>query len=381
MDVHSLIEAASRGERPLVSIIVGTERLFVDRAVTALRRATVGEGDPWNEEVFNGKSTTAARIVDAARTIPMLGGARFILVRAIDELADKELDNLVPYLNAPVDSACVVMTAEKLDGRARLTKAAKQHGYFIEAQPLKLPAMREFVWREVKRRKLTLHEDAAASLVDAIGTDLSALDDGLERLSLYVGEGQPITREAVEACVSRVRVDTIWALVDAVGHRGSRSTPVQGERARRGSETFRPPRIESSIPGLSGSRHDSKGRQAPTRDRTRKRDYGADERLIESEAGDLRGQPRDVTRTRSTVEHALRHRSVDLRDDLPERLFRALLVILRERNAQLLDVRARRAANAAQTLGALDGLADALARGVMAGHGLAPEIKTSGGHW
>jgi DNA polymerase-3 subunit delta len=223
MDVHALIDAANRGERPLVSVIVGSERLFIDRAVAALRKATVGDGDPWNEEVFNGKSTTAARVIDAARTIPMLGGARFVLVRGIDELADKELENLVPYVNAPVDSACVVMTAEKLDGRSRLTKAAKQRGVFVEAQPLKLPAMREFVWREVKRRKLTLHEDAAAGLVDAIGTDLSALDDALERLSLYVGEGQPITREAVEACVSRVRVDTIWALVDAVGMRDRRA--------------------------------------------------------------------------------------------------------------------------------------------------------------
>jgi DNA polymerase-3 subunit delta len=223
MDVHALIDAASRGERPLVSLIVGTERLFIDRAVAALRRATVGDGDPWNEEVFSGKSTSASRVIDAARTIPMLGGARFVLVRAVDELADKELDNLVAYLNAPVDSACVVLTAEKLDGRARLTKAAKQHGFFVEAQPLKLAAMREFLSREAKRRKLTLHEDAAASLVEAIGTDLSTADDALERLSLFVGDGQPITREAVEACVSRVRVDTIWALVDAVGLRDRRA--------------------------------------------------------------------------------------------------------------------------------------------------------------
>src|SRR5262245_43476736 len=191
MDVHALIDAASRGEKPLVSLIVGTERLFIDRAVAALRRATVGEGDPWNEDVFNGKSTSAARVIDAARTIPMLGGARFVLVRAIDELADKEIDNLVPYLNAPVDSAVVALTAEKLDGRSKLVKVAKQKGYFVEAQPLKLPAMREFVWREVKRRKLTMHEDAAAGLIDSIGTDLSALDDALERLSLFVGDGQP----------------------------------------------------------------------------------------------------------------------------------------------------------------------------------------------
>jgi DNA polymerase-3 subunit delta len=56
-------------------------------------------------------------------------------------------------------------------------------------------------------------------LLDAVGTDLAALDDALERLSLYAGEGQRIELPAVEACVTKVRVETIWALVDAVSAR------------------------------------------------------------------------------------------------------------------------------------------------------------------
>ncbi|HKP58034.1 MAG TPA: DNA polymerase III subunit delta [Polyangiales bacterium] len=222
MDVHTLIDRASRGERPNVALIVGSERLFIDRAVAALRKASVGQGDSWNEDVFNGKQTSAARILDAARTLPMLGGTRFVLVRAVDDLADKELDGLTAYLNSPVDSSCLVLTAEKLDGRSKFSKTAKQLGYLVEAQPFKIGQMREFFLREAQRRQLKLHDDAAAAMVDALGTDLSAADDALERLSLYVGPDQPITLQAVEACVSRVRVDTIWALVDAVSLRDRR---------------------------------------------------------------------------------------------------------------------------------------------------------------
>ncbi|HKU37462.1 MAG TPA: hypothetical protein VJR89_04925, partial [Polyangiales bacterium] len=147
MDVHALIDRAARGERPAVSLIVGSERLFMDRAVAALRKAAVGQGDAWNEDVFHGKSTSAARIVDAARTLPMLGGTRFVLVRAVDEMPDKELDGLASYLKAPVDSTCLVLTAEKLHGSSRIVKAAKQLGYFIDAQPFKISQMREFFQR------------------------------------------------------------------------------------------------------------------------------------------------------------------------------------------------------------------------------------------
>jgi DNA polymerase-3 subunit delta len=223
VDIQALIESAEQGHYGMVHVIVGSERLFVDRAVTALRKASVAQGDSWNEELFQGKASSAARIIDAARTLPMLGRVRFVWVRAAHELADKELDRLADYVNAPVETCCLVLTADKLDGRSRLAKLAKQRGFLTEAQPLKLAAMRGFVAREAKRRSLRLDDNAAAALVDCVGTDVSALDDALERLSLYVGRDQAIGLSAVEACVSRIRVESIWALIDAVSARDRRT--------------------------------------------------------------------------------------------------------------------------------------------------------------
>jgi DNA polymerase-3 subunit delta len=223
VDIQALIESAEQGRFGVVHVIVGSERMFIDRAVSGLRRAAVAEGDGWNEEIFQGKGCSASRVIDAARTIPMLGGTRFVLMRGFHELADKELERLAEYLNAPVDSCCLVLTAEKADGRSKLMKLAKQKGFFCEAQALKPAAMRGFAAREAARRNLRLEDAAAAALVDCIGTDVSALSDALERLSLYVGPNQPITQASVEACVSRVRVESIWALVDAVSARDRRT--------------------------------------------------------------------------------------------------------------------------------------------------------------
>lgn len=223
MEIQTLIDGAEQKRFGPVTLLVGSERLFIDRAVAALRRASVGDGDPWNEETFQAKTASAQRIVDAARTIPMLGGMRFVLVRALHELADKEHERLAEYFAQPVDSCCMVLTADKLDGRSKLMKVAKQRDYLCDVQPLKPGAMRSFVSREARRRELRIDEPAVAALVDSIGTDLSTLDDALERLSLYVGPGQPVTVAAVEACVSRVRVESIWALVDAVSARDRRT--------------------------------------------------------------------------------------------------------------------------------------------------------------
>jgi DNA polymerase III subunit delta len=223
VDIHALIDRAEQGHYGCVHLIVGSERLFIDRAVSALRRASVGEGGGWNEEVFQAKSASAARIVDAARTLPMLGRVRFVLVRSLHELPEKEVERLAAYIAAPVDTCCLVLTADKLDGRSKLMKLAKQKDLLCEAQPLKQAMMRGFASREASRRKLRIDDAAIAGLVDCVGTDVSALDDAFTRLSLYVGIGQPIDLGAVEACISRVRVESIWALVDAVSARDRRT--------------------------------------------------------------------------------------------------------------------------------------------------------------
>lgn len=224
MDVDELIDGASQGRWPPVVVLAGSERFFIDRAVSALRTAAVGEGNGFNEEVIHGKGGQANRILEAAKTLPMMGGARFVLVRGVDQLPAGELERVTGYLAAPSDTTCLVMTADKLDGRSKFAKQAKKLKQFVDASPLKPAAVRGFAAGEARRRGLRLDRDAAAALVDAVGNDLPALDDALERLSLYVGESNHVDLAAVEACVTRVRVESIWALVDAVSQRDQRGS-------------------------------------------------------------------------------------------------------------------------------------------------------------
>lgn len=223
MEIQQLIATAREGRYAPIHIIVGSERFFVDRAVAALRRAVVGDGVGWNEDIFQGKGLAATRVLEAARTLPMMAQARLVLVRNADQMANAELDKLVPYLDDAVDSACLVVLADKLDGRSKLMRAAKSKRVLTDASPLRSGALRGFLQEEARTRQLKLAADAAAALLDAVGNDLPALDDALERLSLYVGDSANIDLDAVEQCVSRVRTESIWALVDAVGQRNQRA--------------------------------------------------------------------------------------------------------------------------------------------------------------
>jgi len=67
-----------------------------------------------------------------------------------------------------------------------------------------------------RNRELVVNE-VSGLLVRPGRTDL--LVDALERLSLYVGSGEPITEDAIATCLVRMRQSTVWELTNAVGRR------------------------------------------------------------------------------------------------------------------------------------------------------------------
>ncbi len=159
----------------------------------------------------------------------MMASRRFVLVRNADQMASDELSSLAELLKDPVETSSVVITGDKLDGRSKIVKAAKTAKVLVEAKELKGPALRGFVTREAKARGHAIAGPAAAAIVDAIGADLAAIDDALERISLFVGGGRPITLEDVEASVTRVRTESVWVLVDAVSGRDARRALLAAE--------------------------------------------------------------------------------------------------------------------------------------------------------
>jgi DNA polymerase III subunit delta len=216
-DVASLLRTVRKGELEPAYLLVGEEALLKSRAVRAIRRRTLEDGpEGFNEETFEGRGTKASSIVDAARTLPMMAKRRFVLVREADALDAAELTQLASYLEAPIDSACIVLVAEKLDGRSKLAKVAKARGILYEARPLKGAPLLRFIEAEAKDKGKALEPSVAPALVDALGEDLGAVTDAVERLSLFVGERASITLDDVAACVTRARVETIWKLVDAI---------------------------------------------------------------------------------------------------------------------------------------------------------------------
>lgn len=223
---EALREIESGKPRP-VYVVLGEERVFADRVVTAARKHVVDAATAgFNIDVFEAGEAPVHRIIDAANTMPMMARRRLIILRGIERLEKSDeksktspTDALAEYVASPSPSTVLVIVGTKVDGRRKLATVAKKSGIIVDCLPLRPNMLPLFVREESKRRGHPIAGDVADALVDLVGNELAGLLDAIERLSLYVGEKQAITEEAVEACIARVRVGSVWGLADAVAAR------------------------------------------------------------------------------------------------------------------------------------------------------------------
>ncbi|HWM87129.1 MAG TPA: DNA polymerase III subunit delta [Kofleriaceae bacterium] len=210
-----IVEDAAAGKLAPVYILCSPEPLLVDRALAAIREAAVpGALRGFNEDSIDGRGATAARIVLAARTLPMMAKRRLVLVRDISQLAAAELAELVPYLDSPSPETVLVATSGKVDRRLKFYAAAGKKGFLHElAAPRDLGG---WVADEARRREVAIAPPARTRLVEVVGADLSRLSLALEQLALYAGD-RPISVDDVDDLVADTRERSVFELTDAIG--------------------------------------------------------------------------------------------------------------------------------------------------------------------
>jgi len=147
----------------------------------------------------------------------MWGDRRLVIVDEADEFVTKHRSGLEKYAAAPAKKSVLVLDVKSWPKTTRLAKQIATTGLDIECTELKGVALSKWLQdtaRDVHQAEL--NRDAAALLIELIGNELGLLDQELSKLGSFVGQGGTITAEAVRAMVGGWRMETTWAMTDAV---------------------------------------------------------------------------------------------------------------------------------------------------------------------
>ena len=232
MTPDEAIQRAERGDLLPVWLLTGEERLLRDQALAAITKSALAGGlAELNLDKFTAGETPVDKVLAATRTVPMMAKKRVVLVRGLErwdagassDTSDDEddgkalppLDRVAEYAKAPIDTTCLILVAHKLDGRRKLVTLAKKAGFLVDCAAVDRRQLPGWIKQRAEAKGHTIDQDTCELVAEVAGPDLSNLDDVLERLSLYVGPGKPITEDAVSVCVTRVKLADTWKLVDA----------------------------------------------------------------------------------------------------------------------------------------------------------------------
>lgn len=204
-------------------IAVGTDALKVERIFERMdKRLLEAGGDlDFDREVFAAdKLDDAALLRSSLDLVPFASEMRLVVVRDVDKAPKPVSEAIISYLEHPNPTTVLLMNASKLAKTTRLYKAVAKLGpaAIMDCAPKKARELPSQVMEMARGYGMRLDPDAAQAVVSLLGESTMLIDSELRKLSgMFAGQG--VSRQLVEANVSRVAPFKPWDFTDRVARR------------------------------------------------------------------------------------------------------------------------------------------------------------------
>jgi len=230
------------GLRPVYAL-VGEDDFLIRRCLSELKRLAQAPDCPGGMTTEFGPDAEAGRVFDELRTAPFMGlkGKRLVVLRNAQGFMTKHREALERYINAPASTSTLVIccqepgaggaakkrrrdkpqsedepkdTASKAKGA--LIKQIGRKGLVVDCRKLREDETKRWVRAQARQLGKDFTPRASATLLEAVGTDLSQLENELRKLVDYAADSPVITEREVEEVVSQTRTRSVFDLVDAI---------------------------------------------------------------------------------------------------------------------------------------------------------------------
>lgn len=205
----------------------GPEVFFLDRLQDAFESLIPEDLKDFNFNVFYGRETGIDRVLDAARSYPMMAERRMVIVRDFLQIGQKSgpqdgdseeesigpsgaMDELIPYLERPNVSTILILIDGNggLPGNKKIGKVIKASstGFHQHFETLVTEGLPDWVmqWSESQFSR-SIEPDAAHLLVHLVGDNLQALSTELDKLYTFKDSAQTLTVAEIKKVVGETR--------------------------------------------------------------------------------------------------------------------------------------------------------------------------------
>jgi len=200
---------------------MGEEPYYIDKLSDYIEQNVLSEDEKgFNQTVFYGRDVTVEDIIATAKRYPMMAEHQVVIVKEAQDLA-KTIDKLESYAENVLPSTVLVICYKykTLDKRKKVTKLIEKNGLVFESKKLYENQVGDWIKRVLQGKNYGIEPKASAMLVEFLGTDLSKINNELEKLQIILPKGTTITPMHIEDNIGFSKDYNVFELQNALGSR------------------------------------------------------------------------------------------------------------------------------------------------------------------
>jgi DNA polymerase III subunit delta len=222
-EAKQLVNNIKNGNIKPIYFLMGEEPYYIDKISDFIEDNVLAEDEKgFNQMVLYGRDVTVEDIVGNAKRYPMMAERQVVIVKEAQDLS-RTIEKLVAYAENPQPTTVLVLNYKykKLDKRKALYKTLNKVGVVYESKKLYENQVADWIRRVLSPKEYSISPKAAQMLVEFLGTDLSRINNELEKLQLIISKGNQITPELIEENIGISKDYNNFELRKAIGEKNA----------------------------------------------------------------------------------------------------------------------------------------------------------------
>ena len=218
-EVIQITKDIKAGNIKPIYFFMGDEPYYIDKLTEFIEQNILQEQErDFNQTILYGRDVTMEDVVGNAKRYPMMADRQVVVVREAQELS-RTIDKLESYAENPQPTTVLVFAYKykTLDKRKKITKLLDKVGVVYESKKMYENQVGDWIKRVLSGKGYKIEPKAAIMLVEFLGTDLSKINNELEKLKIILPKGHTITAKDVEENIGISKDFNVFELRKAIG--------------------------------------------------------------------------------------------------------------------------------------------------------------------
>ncbi len=218
-EVKQLVTDIKNKHLKPIYFLMGEEPYYIDKISDFIEKTILTEEERgFNQMILYGRDISVEDIISNAKRYPMMAEYQVVIVKEAQDLS-RTIEKLSSYAENPQPTTILVVNYKykKIDKRKSLYKSLKKTGVIYESKKLYENQVADWIRRVLSPKGYSITPKAAQMLVEFLGTDLSKINNELEKLQIILPSNSQITPDVIEENIGISKDYNNFELRKAIG--------------------------------------------------------------------------------------------------------------------------------------------------------------------